>query len=60
MKICRCCGVSEAVVSIVTKLGGYTKRNLCDPCYLKEEKRLSSEGTQFKKREIKKRNIHWT
>jgi len=59
MKTCRSCGGAEAVVSIISKVGGFTKTDLCNQCCLKEERRLSSKGIQFKKREIKKINTHW-
>jgi len=59
MKTCRSCGGAEAVVSIISKVGGFTKTDLCNPCCKKEEQKLSSRGIQFKKREIKKINTYW-
>jgi protein-arginine kinase activator protein McsA len=51
MKTCQRCGNNEAKVRIVTKIGGFTKYDLCTPCSQNQEGKL--KGIDYTKREIK-------
>jgi hypothetical protein len=59
MKLCQSCCARDAKVSIVTKLGGFTKFDLCGPCSHKKENELSMKGVQYAKREIRTISKSW-
>ena len=53
MKTCQKCGCYDASITIITKIGGFTKFDLCNKCSQKKENELSFKGIQYIKREIK-------
>jgi hypothetical protein len=58
VKYCKRCG-NMATITLVSKLGGFTKLDLCDGCAKDQERAWNLKGIQFKRRNIMVEDRSW-